>query len=93
MMGCSFNCTGSFVDFPVMMCVSVMPGEFLILNVKARDVLDLRSMSVFMYYLCTTRREQVGIGFYAGGKVFVFEKCHRLSRQYFHQLSSTVPEL
>ena len=66
MMSCSFNCTGSFVDFPVMLSVRVMPGEFLIrvLNVKARVVLDLRSMSMFMYYLYTTTREQVGIGFY-----------------------------
>ena len=93
MMSCSFNCPGSFLDFPVTLSVSVMPGEFLILNAKARDVLDLRSMSVFMYYLCTTRREQVGVGFYAGGNLFVSESIHRLSRQYFHHLSSTVPEL
>jgi hypothetical protein len=79
MMSCSFNCTGSFVDFPVMLSVSVMPGEFLILNVKAKDVLDLRSMSMFVYYLCTTRGEQVGIDFYAGGNLFVSEKDHRLS--------------
>jgi hypothetical protein len=79
MMSCSFNCTGSFVAFPVMLSVRVMPGEFLILNVKARDVLDLRSMYLFVHYLCTTRREQVGIGFYAGGNLFVFEKDHRLS--------------
>jgi hypothetical protein len=75
-----------------MSSVSVMAGEFLILNVKARDVLDIRSMSMFRYYLCTRRREQVRIDFYAGDKLLVSEKVRRLSRQYFHRLSSTVPE-
>jgi hypothetical protein len=76
MISCSFNCTSSFVDYPIILPVSVMPGEFLILNVKTKDELDLRSMSMFMCYVCTTRREQVGVGFYAGGNLLVSEKCH-----------------
>jgi len=81
------------VDFPVTSSISVMPGEFVILNVKTRNVLDLKSMSMFMYYLCTTGREQVGVDFYAGSKLLVSEKCRRLSRQFFHHFSNTVTEI